>query len=176
MTEEWRKVIGFPDYEVSNLGRIRSTEKNYYRERPNCKAHKVHKTGKILSAKPSKSMGYPEIHSRSLGTLRVHRLVAIAFIPNPDNLPQVNHIDSDRTNNHISNLEWCTQEHNMKHASMAGRCNPWNIRNRIDRAGILAAKDALAAGFLQKDIAKYFDVSPWTISQLNKGTLQYAKM
>jgi hypothetical protein len=46
----------------------------------------------------------------------VHRLIAIAFIPNPDNLPEINHIDGDPLNNNISNLEWCTHQYNMQHA------------------------------------------------------------
>ena len=50
----------------------------------------------------------------------VHRLVAEAFIPNPDNLPEVNHIDSNRANNHVSNLEWVTHSDNMKHAYAKG--------------------------------------------------------
>lgn len=50
----------------------------------------------------------------------VHRLVAQHFIPNPYDLPQVNHIDGDKSNNHFSNLEWCTSEHNNQHALKAG--------------------------------------------------------
>lgn len=49
-------------------------------------------------------------------TYYVHRLIAEAFIPNPDNLPQVNHIDKDRSNNSIDNLEWCSPQHNIEHS------------------------------------------------------------
>ena len=47
---------------------------------------------------------------------KIHRLVAETYIPNPDNLPQVNHIDRDKSNNHVSNLEWCDNQHNCEHA------------------------------------------------------------
>ena len=57
-------------------------------------------------------------------TYRVHRLVAQAYIPNPDNLPEVNHIDEDKSNNHVSNLEWCTQEYNLHYGSKALLCKP----------------------------------------------------
>lgn len=55
-------------------------------------------------------------------SVKVHRLVAGAFIPNPDNLPMVNHIDCDKSNNHVSNLEWCDNDYNMEHARIHGRC------------------------------------------------------
>lgn len=53
-------------------------------------------------------------------TVRLHRAVATAFIPNPDNLPEVNHIDGNKLNNHVSNLEWTTHKRNMEHAYSTG--------------------------------------------------------
>jgi hypothetical protein len=56
--------------------------------------------------------------------LSVHRLVAEAFIPNPNNYPVINHIDSNPSNNNVNNLEWCTQSHNVKYAYTNGNANP----------------------------------------------------
>lgn len=67
--------------------------------------------------------GYPIVYLSKNGEdhiLTVHRLVAVAFIPNPDNKPQVNHIDGDKTNNRVDNLEWCTNLENMHHAIRNG--------------------------------------------------------
>lgn len=69
--------------------------------------------------------GYPRvtlyIGNGKYTTPTVHRIVAQQLIPNPENLPQVNHIDFDRQNNHVSNLEWCSVSRNQKHTYDAGR-------------------------------------------------------
>jgi hypothetical protein len=63
------------------------------------------------------SDGYPVVRlSRPRLMQRVHRLVALAFVPNPENKPSVNHLDNDRANNSARNLEWCTQAENIRHA------------------------------------------------------------
>lgn len=65
--------------------------------------------------------GYPTFRFSDKGKMynhRVHRLVGAAFIPNPNNYPQINHIDENRTNNHVENLEWCTAKHNLEHSGI----------------------------------------------------------
>ena len=106
MIEEWRPVVGYEGlYEVSNTGRVRSVDRFYYR---------LHK-GKVLS--PTKDRyGYLTVTLNCNGkskTIKIHRLVAQAFLPNPDNLPQVNHKDEDKTNNNVTNLEWCDAKYNV---------------------------------------------------------------
>lgn len=107
--EYWKEIEGFisrygKPYWVSSLGRF----KNGY--------------GKILSFHPHKK-GYLMVSIPKDGKemrWQAHRLVAKAFIPNPNQLPQVNHLDGDKKNNAVSNLEWCTNMHNKQHAIKNG--------------------------------------------------------
>lgn len=100
--EEFREVVGFEGlYEVSNLGKVRNI-----------------KTGRIL--KPWRcTSGYLEVYLVNNGKYvkLIHRLVAQAFLPNPQNLPQVNHKDEDKTNNTVDNLEWCTSQYNANYGN-----------------------------------------------------------
>ena len=98
--EIWVEIFGFEGYQVSSWGRIRNAD------------------GQIL--KPYRSeKGYLKIELRKNGKgykKRIHRLVASAFIENPQNLPQVNHKDGNKENNSVTNLEWVTDEQNKEHA------------------------------------------------------------
>lgn len=103
--EIWKPVPikMFKDYEISNTGKVRRNG----RERR-------------LFNNPS---GYPAVnlynHCKHK-TIAIHRLVALAFIPTPDNKLDVNHIDGNKTNNNVDNLEWCTRSENLKHAYKIG--------------------------------------------------------
>ena len=97
MNEEWRPVPGYEGiYEVSDLGNVRS--KRYGTLKP--------------IPLPN---GYLRVHLCNKGSKRiktVHRIVALAFLPNPNNYPCINHKDENRANNNVDNLEWCTYKHN----------------------------------------------------------------
>lgn len=112
--ETWLPVRGYEGmYEVSNLGRIRSVDRTV----PFGSSSR-HVKPKVRKQQPDRD-GY-RIVSTSLGTIKVHRAVAEAFIQNPSGKPQVNHIDGDKANNAVSNLEWATCAENMSHAAGSG--------------------------------------------------------
>lgn len=102
--EQWAKIKG-THYSVSSGGRVRNDE-----------------TGKNLSLQTDR-YGYSNVHLYFDGKehrIQVHRLVAQAFLPNPLNMPQVNHIDGNKQNNNMINLEWVTNAENQKHAIKHG--------------------------------------------------------
>lgn len=105
MTEIWKDIDGYDGlYQVSNLGHVKSFRRG--RER-------------ILKASPN-SNGYPKVSLGKCNNTFVHRLVATAFVPNPDDKPEVNHINGDKSDNRAVNLEWCTPSENTQHAFTTG--------------------------------------------------------
>lgn len=107
MAEIWKDVNGYEGlYQVSNLGRVKSLEnRSNHKKEMIMRFAKIKGYNKVTLSKNSESKSYP-----------VHRLVATAFIENPDNKPHVNHIDGDKTNNNADNLEWVTDSENIRHA------------------------------------------------------------
>lgn len=119
--EEWRPVIGYETkYEVSSLGRVRSlTVRGFKRCSP-----------RVLKPIRFKS-GYYFVNLEGVHSKKVSRIVAEAFIPNPDNLPCVNHKDEDKTNNRVENLEWCTVKYNSNYGTRNARLSVI-MTNRAD--------------------------------------------
>ena len=115
MKEVWKLIN--KDYLVSNLGYVKSIKCPNGRPSTN-------KYEKRLKPQIGKT-GYSRVFVGSY--MSVHRLVAQAFIPNPNNKPCVDHIDHNKSNNNVNNLRWVTIEENNKHRYECGRANQWTI-------------------------------------------------
>lgn len=140
----------------------------------------IHSDGQIFSTyfnrflkQPKKD--YKRLVDRTTGKpLLAHRLVATAFIPNPDNLPEVNHINGIRCDNRVENLEWCTRQQNGAHAFRTGLVkNIVRGSNHKDskftpvEIGII--REAIIAGFSARGLARYFKVASSTIFRIKSG-------
>ena len=126
--EIWRPVKGYENlYEVSNHGNVRSLDRVVVQgNRHGTQSIREYK-GKLLKAQSFKKTGYKYVNLAKNGRFErftIHRLVAIAFIDKPEGLDVINHIDSNPTNNHVSNLEWCTQSYNVQYSYDTGRKAP----------------------------------------------------
>ena len=118
--EQWKPIQGTEGkYEVSNVGHVKTNGK-----RPGLLTLTKQPKGYLYAM-----IEYPDGKKKNC---RVHRLVAEYFLPNPDNLPCINHIDGNKLNNHIDNLEWCTYQYNMQHAVRTGLTHPhqWTDEER----------------------------------------------
>ena len=116
MKEIWKAIVGYEGlYEVSNLGMVRSLDRYVPHKtfgKKYCKGH--------MMATHINNAGYVTVNlckGNRYRSFDIHRLVAIAFLDNPDGLPEVNHIDENKKNNHVGNLEWVTREQNERHGT-----------------------------------------------------------
>jgi hypothetical protein len=150
---EWRTVPEYTDYEVNEFGDLRWK-----------------KNGK-LKVKIITPAGYVKYRVTKARRYRLaHRMVASAFIPNPENKPQVNHLDGDKWNNHVSNLEWCTNEENWAHALATGLwTETLGQRQRILSEDQVQEIRDLRGKMRQKDIANLYGVSQTTVTNIQTG-------
>ena len=129
--EKWKDIKFFDGYQVSNTGLVKSKEKFIKGYGSRIK----HQKERILKSVPNHS-GYHRLTLRSNNksfNASVHRLVAEAFIPNPLNKTEVNHIDGDKSNNCVSNLEWTTPSENQKHSYKTGLHSQTGSRNGFSK-------------------------------------------
>ena len=142
MTEIWRDIKGYEGlYQVSNLGNVRRLVG--FR----CRNERIIKPRK-------KANGYLQVILQDNGIkkcVHIHRLVAEAFIPNTDNLPEVNHIDEDKTNNRVSNLEWCTRKYNAEY-SLAKPVNQYTLSGEFVKQWVSTRAIERQCGVHQQNI------------------------
>ncbi len=162
MKEIFKDVKGYEGlYKVSNLGRVGSMHKR----------KRIPFTVRIMTLQLHPS-GYYVVGLKRDGkrkTTKVHRLVAEAFIPNPDNKPQVNHKDAVKLNNTVENLEWVTPRENIRHAFRLGRM-PSRMGEHGNKAVFTNEQvrniRKMAKAIMYKDIGAIYRVDPATISRL----------
>lgn len=149
---------------------------------PGCEGkYAVTREGKVISHFSGKARkhsldkdGYPLITIYDTAnrprTFRVHRLVALAYIPNPNNLATVNHIDCNKQNNHASNLEWLSHRNNTRHAALNNRMGKYSGGHRkrtltLEQETVLR-EEYLRGGITQKEIGTKYGISVTTANAI----------
>lgn len=159
--EIWKWIIGYEDiYMASNLGRIKCLPRTWI-----VRCGGIRKRSEILMKPWINSNGYYFIGLMKDGkrkTIAVHILIAKLFIENPYNKPEVNHIDTDKSNNRADNLEWNTRLENAEHAVKSGRYR----RKLSDDDVIFIRNNYKEKRYSQCELSKMFDVSPATICEI----------
>lgn len=151
----WSSVKDYPDYKVSTEGVV------------------LGKRGKVLKPYETKS-GYLEVSLSENGVVRkftIHRLVAETFLPDDNDLPQVNHLDGDPTNNYLNNLEWCSVSRNQLHSCDTLGNNRGGKQHlaKLTEREVKSVLKLLANKIGTTRIAKMFSVSPTTIDNIKAG-------
>lgn len=156
ITETWAQIKGYDGkYLISTKGRIYSAKRDRYLN------PYINKYGYLV---------IDLSHHGKRKNVRVHRLVAEAFIPNPDNKPEVNHLDGDKTNCQVSNLEWSTRSENLLHAYQTGlRAPTW-------KAVVAFNKDGEFVSYFKsmKEAEEQTGISHYCISKCCCGTSKTA--
>lgn len=164
LVEVWKPVVGAEDkYMVSNLGNVKSLMRKVISD-----GHLKTVPEKMLSL--CKGTNYLTVRLRSFrGRCElVHRLVAEAFIPNPQNKPQVNHIDGNKLNNKVNNLEWVTFSGNNKHAFRTGlksTLGEKHTRHKLTSQQVIEIRNKRGL-YSQVELAEKYNVSRANISAI----------
>lgn len=178
--EQWKNIEGYEGlYQVSNYGRVRSLDRYVKHSKGGQKLLK----GKEVKTRINKTTGYIEVGLSKDGKQTyhtIHRLIARAFIPNPNNLPVINHIDGCKINNSIDNLEWCTQQYNIQHSFNTGLSKNnmtqeiSSLGNKAHRRKVRCIEDDIIFDSV-KDAANYCGVDSARITVVCKGRRKTVK-
>lgn len=161
--EIWKDIENFSKYQVSNLGNVKSKDR-YTKAKD---AEIIHRKEFLLKGFINKK-GYKQVtlydDNGKPKTLRVHKLVALTFIENENNLPQINHIDGNKLNNEVSNLEWISNYDNMQHAIKNGLIDQKLRRENMSKLG-KSLKGHIARFGLTNNIKNKFSQMEYRIGE-----------
>ncbi len=175
MEETFRTIEQFPDYEISNCGRVRTKERLVRYEHSVTKNEHFRKTeARFLKVYLNGSTGYKFCQlyrDKKMHNKTIHRLVAGAFLENELNYPVVNHIDGNKHNNVFDNLEWCSDAYNHKHATETGLVAKGIgiASSKLNDNCVRAIKHFLKEGYSHSSLSKIFNISRPTISLISEG-------
>ena len=173
MKEKWIPIIGYETkYELSNYGKVKSIKRlvNGRNLKPVTKKEKI-----IVTNSLRKGYKYIELYNDKLERKKfsLHRLIAIHFIPNPNNYPQINHIDGNTLNNSIDNLEWCTASYNVRHALNTGllvaKKGEECTQSKLTKQQVKDIYVLKSNGMTSKEISKIYGVCFSTICDIFQG-------
>lgn len=156
---KFKPIPGHPRYEISKEGIIRNSENK------KIKSQYIGSTGYYMVSFSYNNKSKPA---------RVHRLLAITYLPNPKNLPEINHEDGIKTNNFLSNIKWSNHEDNVKHAFRTGLVNNTGEKNgqsKLTEKDVKEIKNRLLSGESQYSISKDFPITRSCIGGIKIGRL-----
>jgi len=166
-SEIWKSHPDIAGIKVSSFGRVRTLDKVVP-----CGKHTQFVKGRVLKPHDN-GTGYLQVNVKVAGKWTkkyVHRLVAQAFISNPDSLPEVNHKDNDRTNNHVNNLEFCTRSYNMKYKEKFGISNTEILGHPVFAINLSTLE--VSHFHSQKEVSRELRVFNSNVNKVIKGRLK----
>jgi hypothetical protein len=169
-TEIWKKHPEIEKLEVSSFGRVRTLDRVVSSEK-----YTRFTKGRVLKQYRNAVNCYMQVHVRVDGKQAVkyvHRLVAQTFIENNGNLPEVNHKDNDRTNNNVSNLEWCTAKYNRQYREKYGISQTEAIGHPLFAINLTTLEVSHFRS--QREASREFGVHSRSISNVINGKLKHA--
>ena len=169
---EWKDIDGYEGlYQVSNLGRVKSLD----RYMNNKHGTKTLKKGRILINSLVKRTGYLRVSLSKNGNFiskRVHQLVAIAFIPNPNCYNQINHKDENKQNNCVDNLEWCNSKYNNNYGNHRLRISQTHNKNQKNSKKVYQydkSNNLIKIWNSTREVGRFFNIDNNTISRCCRG-------
>ena len=171
--EVWRDIQGYEGiYQISSFGRVKSKERDV-----KGKDGKVRKLKESIRTPRKHLAGYWFLNLSKKGRVKgfsIHRLVALHFIPNPNGFLEVNHIDGDKDNNRMSNLEWCTRGYNLSHARFNGLIRQDGVEShwsKLDENEVKTIREMYEKDkrITYEELADKFGVGGSTIGRVVRG-------